>query len=124
MMKAHIDATKAQNASTNYPGNNSTDSYNKPDFPTKPQKSNFNAWKTKFTDTRDSNFLFATYHPDQVTDIIKEIRDNNFALETGANDRYGSFTSQYSKNLYCCYQGSWWRHSVLLWRLCGPSSLS
>nr|UGV43900.1 MAG: ORF1 [Torque teno virus] len=96
MVRAHIDATKAKAAQTNA----TSPSYNQDPFPTIPDKSQFAEWKKKFTDTRDSSFLFATYHPDKIKDIIKKMRDNNFALETGPNDLYGDSTAQYHGNTH------------------------
>ena len=68
MVRAHIDADKAKQAQTNA----TSPTYNTEPFPTKPSKEKFNNWKKKFTDTRDSLFLFATYHPDKIKDIIKK----------------------------------------------------
>lgn len=97
MVRAHIDAEKAQKA---YENATSSASYNTTPFPTVPIKNEFDNWKNKFTDQRDSNFLFATYHPDRIKNIIKQMRDNNFRLETGPNDKYGSFQAQYTRNTH------------------------
>lgn len=97
MVKAHIDAKEAQKA---YEDVQTSPTYNSNPFPTVPPKSEFDKWKKQFTDQRDSNFLFATYHPDKITQTIKNMRDNNFALETGRNDKYGSFQAQYTRNTH------------------------
>ncbi len=97
MVKAHIDAEKAQKAMG---GGTTQTTYNTTPFPTVPTADQFNNWKPKFTDQRDSNFLFATYHPDQIKETIKEMRDNNFKLETGPNDKYGQYQAQYSRNTH------------------------
>uniref|UniRef100_A0AAU7ST18 Capsid protein n=1 Tax=Alphatorquevirus homin13 TaxID=3048415 RepID=A0AAU7ST18_9VIRU len=96
MVRAHIDADKAKQAQTNA----TSPTYNTEPFPTKPTKEQFNSWKKEFTDTRDSLFLFATYHPDRIKGTIKAMRDNNFALETGPNDLYGDSTAQYAGNTH------------------------
>ena len=80
MVRAHIDAKQAQKA---YENVSSSPRYNTQPFPTVPLKTNFDSWKNKFTDQRDSNFLFATYHPDKITDTIKEMRDNNWLVFMG-----------------------------------------
>uniref|UniRef100_A0AAU7ST90 Capsid protein n=1 Tax=Alphatorquevirus homin13 TaxID=3048415 RepID=A0AAU7ST90_9VIRU len=99
MVKAHIDAKKAQVAINNTLPT-AQPSYNTEPFPTKPEKSKFENWKKQFTDTRDSNFLFATYHPEMIHSTIAEMRNNNFDLETGPNDKYGNFSSQYTRNTH------------------------
>nr|UGV44586.1 MAG: ORF1 [Torque teno virus] len=96
MVRAHIDADKAKTAQTTA----TTPTYNQEPFPTLPTKTEFTEWKKKFTDTRDSSFLFATYHPAAIKDIIKKMRDNNFKLETGPNDKYGDYTAQYQGNTH------------------------
>ena len=96
MVKAHIDANQAQSHQQDTSGSQT----GKDPFPTVPEKSNFETWKKKFTDPRDSNFLFATYHPENITDIIKKMRDNNFSLETGKNDLYGHYQAQYTGNTH------------------------
>uniref|UniRef100_A0AAU8H783 Capsid protein n=1 Tax=Alphatorquevirus homin13 TaxID=3048415 RepID=A0AAU8H783_9VIRU len=95
MVKAHINAKQAQKAME---GVTTQPIYNTTPFPTVPTADQFSTWKPKFTDQRDSNFLFATYHPDKITNVIKEMRDNNFELETGPNDKYGQYQAQYTRN--------------------------
>uniref|UniRef100_A0AAU7SSM4 Capsid protein n=1 Tax=Alphatorquevirus homin13 TaxID=3048415 RepID=A0AAU7SSM4_9VIRU len=97
MVKAHIDAEKAQKAME---ATTTQHKYNTTPFPTVPTADQFSTWKPTFTDQRDSNFLFATYHPDQIKETIKEMRDNNFKLETGPNDRYGQYQAQYTRNTH------------------------
>ena len=96
MVKAHIQASQAQSYTQPTTG---PDAHKDP-FPTEPSKDQFTTWKKKFTDPRDSNFLFATYHPENITNIIKTMRDNNFSLETGKNDLYGDYQAQYTKNTH------------------------
>ncbi|UJO01952.1 ORF1 [Anelloviridae sp.] len=96
MVRAHIDADEAKKAQTAATSN----FYNQDPFPTKPAKTDFADWKKKFTDTRDSSFLFATYHPEAIKSTIKQMRDNNFNLETGPNDKYGDYTAQYQGNTH------------------------
>lgn len=96
MIKAHINASQAKNYTQ---PTNGPDSNNKP-FPTVPESSQFTTWNNKLIDPRDSNFLFATYHPENIKDVIKNMRDNNFALTTGKNDIYGDYTAAYTRNTH------------------------
>ena len=112
MVKAHINATDAQK----YKHNTSGPETVKDPFPTNPVRSQFEDWKKKFTDPRDSNFLFATYHPENIPDIIKTMRDNNFSLETGKNDLYGHYQAQYTGNRYTLFTAG-----SIIGGLCGGS---
>uniref|UniRef100_A0AAU7SS54 Capsid protein n=1 Tax=Alphatorquevirus homin13 TaxID=3048415 RepID=A0AAU7SS54_9VIRU len=96
MIKAHIDANQAKNYTQPTTGPTATNS----PFPTVPTSSEFGTWNKKLIDPRDSNFLFATYHPENIKDIIKKMRDNNFALTTGRNDIYGDYTAAYTRNTH------------------------
>lgn len=96
MVKAHIQATQAKSYTQ---GTNGPTSGKDP-FPTEPTKDQFSTWNKKLVDPRDSNFLFATYHPENIKDVIKQMRDNNFALTTGKNDIYGDYTAAYTTNTH------------------------
>uniref|UniRef100_A0AAU7ST29 Capsid protein n=1 Tax=Alphatorquevirus homin13 TaxID=3048415 RepID=A0AAU7ST29_9VIRU len=98
MVKAHIDADKAK--PSYYNQTDTSQQANDKPFPTKPTATDFPSWQKKFIDRRDSLFLFATYHPKDIADTIKTMRDNNFALCTGPNDKYGDYTSQYSRSTH------------------------
>uniref|UniRef100_A0AAU8H5K1 Capsid protein n=1 Tax=Alphatorquevirus homin13 TaxID=3048415 RepID=A0AAU8H5K1_9VIRU len=54
----------------------------------------------KFVSSADSNYLFVTYHPENIPEKIKEIRDNYFNLETGKNDVYGDNKAQYRSSTH------------------------
>ena len=96
MIKAHINATTAQSYTQPTSGPNASQS----PFPTVPTSTDFSSWNKKLIDPRDSNFLFATYHPENIKGIIKQMRDNNFALSTGRNDIYGDYTAAYTRNTH------------------------
>ena len=48
-----------------------------------------------FVSNGDSNYLYATYHPENIQNSLYNIRDNYFKLSTGKNDLFGDHSSQY-----------------------------
>ena len=96
MIKAHIDADEAKKYTQGTTGPATRQS----PFPTAPLSTEFATWNKQLIDPRDSNFLFATFHPENIKSTIKKMRDNNFALTTGRNDIYGDYTAAYTRNTH------------------------
>uniref|UniRef100_A0AAU8H462 Capsid protein n=1 Tax=Alphatorquevirus homin13 TaxID=3048415 RepID=A0AAU8H462_9VIRU len=100
MVKWHVPKDKNPN-DTDYSDNKHTQHKQVPFLQQgKNHPESHDNWQDKFFDSRDSLFLFATYHPANIKETIKAMRDRNFQLHTGKNDLYGGFTAQYSKSTH------------------------